>query len=294
MRLGRGLALAERVVVRYPWKADSPQLFILGLPRSGTTLVYQYVVHRLKVAYLTNAVGRRRASPCVTTALSRLRLDNYRSDFQSRYGKVDGTLAPREAGGVWARFFGYEGYVRADDLDASTVQTLQRTVFCTQRAFGGAPFVNKNVKHMLRLDALATHFPDSRFLVVQRDLGHVALSLLRARQASGDAKRWWSVKPDDHDEISTLSPAEQVARQVQSLHARLNAEVGALAVNRVHRVEYEAFCAEPETLIEELRRALGPVRLRNPPERCFDAARPRAQTDEELRLLELVESVASA
>ncbi len=65
--MGVGLAyrilrpLEQRMVSR-AGPVPAPRLFILGLPRSGTTLVSQYIVHRLKVAYLTNATREAKAS----------------------------------------------------------------------------------------------------------------------------------------------------------------------------------------------------------------------------------------
>jgi hypothetical protein len=52
------LRAAERMFVSHSRPVSAPRLFILGLPRWGTTLVYQYIVHRLKVALLTNGVLR--------------------------------------------------------------------------------------------------------------------------------------------------------------------------------------------------------------------------------------------
>jgi Sulfotransferase family len=289
----RLLNLTERVVLHYPWQASSPQLFILGLPRSGTTLVYQYIVHRLRVAYFTNGVGSRRRAPCLTTLLEKIRFGDYRSDFRSDYGKVAGRVAPREAGPVWARFFGSEQYVTASELDPSSARTLARTVACTQRLFGDAPFVNKNVKHMLRIDALATIFPRSHFLVVERDTPAVAVSLLRARQEKGDASGWWSVKPPDYDEIVRLPPLVQVARQLSSLDAQLRIDLAALPPERVHRVDYERFCAQPETLTRQLRGPLGDVKARNPAVARFEAVPARPRTSEEAELVELVRTEAA-
>jgi hypothetical protein len=285
------LKLAERALLARDWTSDQPDLFILGLPRSGTTLVYQFVVHRLRVAYFTSGVGRLPRSPCMVTRWERRRHGEYRSNFQSHYGSMAGAAAPHEAGEVWARWFGYEDYVRFDQLDPDAITGLRRTVACVQHAFGNAPFVNKNVKHLLRLDALARVFPRAQFLVVRRHLPDTALSVLRARHANqGDPRRWWSARPPDYEALKDLSPAAQVAGQLRSLQRRLDQDLAALPAGRVHAIDYADFCREPESLIERIRPALGNPAFRQDAVPPFEVTTSRPRTDEERALLHLLDS----
>ena len=281
---------AERALLVLPFRSDQPQLFILGLPRSGTTLIYQYVVHCLNVAYFTNGVERARWYPCLMTAYQRRRYGDYQSDFKSRYGQVEGPVAPHEAGGVWGRFFDNDAYVRYEDLTPQKLQFLRRTVFCVQ---GNKPFVNKNVKHLLRINALASVFPNAHFLIVERGLPDVAVSVLRARYKNqGNAAAWWSAKPPNYEALKNLTPAEQVAGQVIALRERMEQDLAALP-ERVLRVHYEDFCREPEALIEQLRDTIGPVETRNPPKVSFALSVNKPETDEERQVVALVQTAAN-
>lgn len=289
----RPLALLERALLRLPVDSTQPVLFVLGLPRSGTTLVSQYLVHRLDLAYFTNGVGARPATPLLTTALEHFRYGGYRSDFRSDYGKVQGAAAPREAGGVWGRFFGFEHYVRYEDVAPADVLALRRLVGAVQRVFGGAPFVNKNVKHLLRLHALAHIFPASRFLVVRRSLADVGLSILRARRKLlPDVSQWWSVKPPDYEALRQLPPLEQVVGQVLSLRSRLHADLGELPAERTLWIDYESFCRRPESVVELARQAVGERRLRNEAVRAFPVARNAPNDAEERSLAERLDERA--
>jgi len=282
-----GWRYLERGLLTLPFQTNLPQLFILGLPRSGTTLVYQYVVHCLNVAYFTNGVERARWYPCVMTAYQRRRYGQYQSDFKSRYGQVDGPVAPHEAGGVWGRFFDNEAYVRYADMTPEQVRLLQRTVFCVQ---GTLPFVNKNVKHLLRIDALQKAFPNAHFLIVERNLPDVAVSVLRARHKNrGNPAEWWSARPTNYESLKNLTPAEQVAGQLFALRERMEQDFAGLS-ERVLRIQYEDFCRQPETLIEQLQEAIGPVETRNPPKVSFALSVNRPETDEERRVVGLVGS----
>ena len=291
MRLPARVSLretVERLVLRLHWPVERPVVFVLGLPRSGTTLVYQYLVHRLEVAYWTNGVGLHPNAPVVTSFLER-RHGPYRSDFRSRYGKVEGVAAPREAGSVWGRFFDLERYTRAEDVRPGDAEALRNLVAATQRVFGGTPFVNKNVKHMLRIDALARVFPESLFLVVRRRPQDVALSILRARlELLADPTQWWSVRPPDHERLAGLPVEEQVAGQVLSLRRRLDADLAALPEGRVLRLDYERFCREPDACLGPLRRTLGTVVERGGPAGPFAALHHAPADAREHRLLSLL------
>lgn len=284
------LSVIEKAILSRKYQSAQPQLFVLGLPRSGTTLVYQYIVHRLKVAYLTNGVGNYPQSPCLVTFLQTRLHREYQSDFKSYYGKVTGPVAPREAGSFWGRFFSFERYVRHEDVNTKDMDTLKNTIACVQHIFHNKPFVNKNVKHMLRIDALSKIYPNSYFLVVERKLQDVALSVIRGRYASlNDPREWWSVKPPSHEELKHLPVTEQVARQLISLREKMERDFSNVPAEKILRVKYEQFCKNPESLIMELKKNILSVEFRNPEELFFEQSINQPQNPEEEQLVKLVE-----
>jgi hypothetical protein len=289
----RSLQAVEAQLLRRFTEPALPPLFIFGLPRSGTTLVYQYIVHRLPVAYFTNGADRYPQFPCLLTWIRHRIHGPYRSSFQNSYGQAPGPAAPHEAGGVWGRFFGFHDYVRPDEISGEDALTLQRIVACTEWVFGGAPFVNKNVKHLLRLHTLASIFPEARFLIVKRNLEDVALSLLRGRYANtGTASDFWSVRPQNAEELADLPPHEQIPRQLLALTDRLHLDLQSIADDRVFGVEYEEFCNAPDRLIGQVAPALG---VEPDPEcrevECFQVSRNEPETPEEKRLVSVLSSM---
>jgi hypothetical protein len=269
-------------------------LFILGLPRSGTTLTYQYIVHRLQVAYFTNGVGHYYRSPCVATFLQTRWYGPYSSDFRSEYGKVEGPIGPREAGSFWGRFFDLNKYSRFEDVISADMDKMRNTIACIQRIFHDSPFVNKNVKHMLRLHALSRIFPEAVFLVVLRDLADVAISIFRARRSRAEGSTaWWSVRPRDFAGLENLPVVEQVAQQVVRLDRQLRAEIRTLPESRVLFLQYERFCETPEELIGRVRSAIGPVEDNNPPQASFRTMTHEAADEDEQWLLERVRTLAT-
>ena len=280
----------ERLILLADRMPVGPQLFILGLPRSGTTLIYQYIVHRLKVAYFTNGVGTLPNAPCLATLIQSRIYGDYASDFISHYGKVRGPAAPREAGGFWGQFFDPDSYVGFDELSKDDVTRLRKTIAIVERSFHGAPFVNKNVKHLLRIEALKKTFPNCHFLVVERDQVQVALSLLRGRyETQADPRQWLSARPTNYQTLATRSLVEQISGQLASLNARLEKDLSKLDGGEVTRVDYVDFCKNPEELIGRLRPAVLDVETRSPAIPQFAISRKTPRSDEEESLVRLVQ-----
>lgn len=278
----------ERIMNRFDGDPGA-QLFILGLPRSGTTLVYQYIVHRYHVAYFTNGVASHPYNPCQTTSRQHKQYPPYRSDFRSHYGHSEGTMAPNEAGSYWWRFFGEGRYTALSDMSADDIHDIQKTVATIQAVFDGALFVNKDVKHILRIDALARMFPRSHLLVIERNATDVALSILRGRKdLTGNYTSWTSAKPPEYDHLKDLPAAQQICGQVVGLSGRLQHDLDHVDPSRVHRIAYEQFCQCPERAMESVAEIFSGVGTKNPLVTEFPARSREPQGPIEKELADLV------
>ena len=166
---------------------------------------------------------------------------------------------------------------------------MRRTIGCIQTIFGGAPFVNKNVKHLLRLAPLAKVFKNAHFLVVERALEDVALSVLRARhESAGGAQNWWSAKPSNFLELKNLPIPEQIAGQLISLKQQLYRDLEALESQHSTIINYEHFCSDPESIVEESRGKIKGLSCRGPAERKFTQSVNSAETPTERQLVRVL------
>ena len=294
----RYISVAERVLQRIllpleQWQVRvashprGPQIFILGLPRSGTTLAYQYLAHRLDVAYFTSGANRFPGIPCTITRLQRTINGRYRSDFTSFYGQSRGAMAPHEAGAFWMRYFDPDSYVSESDLAPGGVDRLQRTIGAIEAGFGYRPFINKNVKHLLRIRSLASIFPRAVFVVMEREPEDVALSILRGRGVFNERlEDWWSVRPPDYPRLRSLPVAEQIAGQVVSLQARMKSDFASMDPSRLLRVSYPEFCRNPEGLSDAVADLLNLSNRRNEPVQSFPVLRSEPGSDVEEQLIQ--------
>lgn len=229
----------------------SPPLFITGLPRGGTTLVYQAICHRFRLSYTPMLTNRMPACPAFATRLVRRRVRSYESNFQSDYGRSDSPGGPGESR-IWNLWF--DRYSPQETL--SEAHPHARRVV---RSFGqiericGAPVVTKNPRLTQWLRPLSELFPTARFLIVVRDPRAVGLSLLRRRYQRGrNPTKWYSVLPRGHEELQSRSPAGQVAGQVEGILRGLHENIKTIGPERFMVVTYEDFCADPATSLDRL------------------------------------------
>jgi hypothetical protein len=249
-----------------------PPIFILGLPRGGTTLVYQTLCHCFELAYTPMLTNYLPFAPALTTWFCRKRQARYSSDFESHYGMTKGTASPGE-GVMWNIWFLKDKhYQKGSDLEEGKARQIVSLVGRVER-ISGRPFVNKNLKHYNYLGVLAELFPAAVFLVVLRQPRDVAFSILRARiEKQGDPKTWYSTKPSSYAHLLQLPPEKSVVGQIKGLMEDLQKDIQRIGPDRFAVLCYEDFCNSPPGKIKGLRDFMGshgiPLQRRQrPPER---------------------------
>ncbi|MEN8154148.1 MAG: sulfotransferase [Acidobacteriota bacterium] len=285
------LKKTENILIGRKFNVSQPQFFILGLPRSGTTLVYQYIIHRLDVAYFTNKAGEYGFAPCVITYLSKMINKPYISDFKSKYGKSNGKMAPREAGSFWLRFFDKNSYQLINSVNKNDISIIRKTIFCIKSIFSNAPFVNKNVKHLLRIKILNEIFPNSFFIIVNRDITDVGLSILDARkQIFSDLNKWWSVQPLNYNKIKDMDPLDQIGYQIFSINKKLNDDLKTISDKKIIYLDYSEFCRNPEKIINTIIEKSHKISYKNPPVKSFSERKRKAVNSDEKKLIEIIKT----
>ena len=108
-----------------------PTLLIMGVPRSGTTLMLQVLAASGRFGYPSNLIARFYGNPSIGVAIQKVLIENdhegqlwpgvrnWRSD--SQLGRTYGALAPSEFWYYWRRFFCFEDEHRLDDEALSRV-----------------------------------------------------------------------------------------------------------------------------------------------------------------------------
>ncbi|MCO5090660.1 sulfotransferase [Bosea sp. (in: a-proteobacteria)] len=272
MRLEGSLARLNAIVapVQAALEADCaepriPPVFILGPPRSGTTVVSQLLASTGRFGMATNFVARFWQAPAlglmIQDALG-LAKDGVESSLSSKRGVTKGWTEPSEFGYFWSRWFDLGqpthalGEAERRRFDAVG---LRRSLAAMEQVAGLPLAMKNNSWFTLNADLLAEAFPGCVLVVCEREPFFVAQSIwLQRLDLFGDASRWWSVRPADHDEIVKLPPLAQVAAQAVSIATGMAASLARAGTARIIRVPYDALARSPrETIGGIIGRALG-------------------------------------
>lgn len=229
-------------------------VFIVGPPRSGTTLLYEALVTRFHFAYFSNASHRLHRTPVSATKLFRRTIRDWTGSFESTYGKIAGWGAPCEAGWIWDRWRDALEPTEGDRLRIDPGREMRSTLDALS-AMLGAPFLGKNVELSECLPVLDRLFPGCVFLEIRRDPGDCIRSIHRLRErrlGTGHLKQWLSVKPRGWDTFRDAEPIEQIAAQVFGVHRDVAEDARRIGTGRVHTVHYESLCANPHLEMERI------------------------------------------
>ena len=290
-------------------EASGP-LFIVGAPRSGTSLLYKLLCLHPEAAWISNWSRRALGVPAVASLnrLVRRPSDLRRSVWFGADGANAYVYGRRRA--AWERLYpmpveGEPVYRQCGIGPGGT----DRQATCLRRAFaglrrwsGGRVLVSKRIANNQRIPFLSAAFPTARFVHLIRDGRAVAYSLTRVDWWEdgvvwwyGDTPRRWRERGGDPWELAAIHWVRELASIGEGL--------GAVAPERQLELRYEELVAEP---VAVLRRVAGLAGLADDPgwvaelgrlrypnkneawrERLAPAARERVETIQREELLRL-------
>lgn len=234
-----------------------PILYIVGVPRSGTTLLSQLVSRYLPVGYINNLIARCWLRPAIGIALSRSLFGDHAREgitFHSSYGTTQEVVGPHEFGYFWRHWLPLDqapNHHLSAEAQASVDQPgLKRALEEEILGAFGAPVVFKNVICGFHAALLTRLHPASLFIHITRDPYAAATSILEARHLRyGSYDVWWSLKPSSYPFRHRGDPAAEVAQQVLDCRQEFERELAQPGV-RSMTVTYEDLCASPATVLD--------------------------------------------
>lgn len=260
------------------------RLFVTGVPRSGTTLLYQLLCASGALGWVSNVAARFYRNPAFGAGVQEL-LRPLLADpvpvFTSEYGRTGSWAAPHEFGFYWSRHLPF------DDSHEPTAEELEEVDWTeVERELAGLsgvlgrPLVFKNNILACVTPALGAHLPGALFLELRRDPADVAHSILRARRVEvGGESAWWSTRVRGWRALQERPPVEQIVEQIARIDAAHDRARAALGATRWRVVSYEELCRDPRGTVGA---ALawagvdGVGELERLPER-FEPSRPRPE-----------------
>jgi hypothetical protein len=249
-------------------------LFIVGAPRSGTSLLYKLLCLHPEAAWISNWT-RRAPGVAPVAAVNRLarrptsrrRAVWFGSDTANAY-----VYGRRRS--LWERLYPmpvegeplYEHCGIGQNplvLPAGGAQAETQQAACLRHRFaglrrwsGGRVLVSKRIANNQRIPFLATAFPDARFVHLIRDGRAVAYSLSRVDWWEGEVVWWYGDTPRRWRERGG-DPWELVATHWIRELASIQEGLGAVAAERQLELRYEALVGDPAALVTRVARFAG-------------------------------------
>lgn len=223
-----------------------PMLFIVGSPRSGSTLLYLVLANALDVSWFPNISQMFTRSP-ITVAERFARTEKKPFKLANFFGNTPGLSLPNDGFSIWNRWHGNNRYIPR--ISAESIEPMRAFMSAWMARFE-KPLLNKNNRNTLCIRQLSEVFPTAHFVVINRDTSDTARSLVRARQfVQGSKHRAWGLLSHSTHKDDELGYIDDVCDQISEIRDQMNAGISAIDPDRVTKVSYEDLCREPVRIV---------------------------------------------
>lgn len=219
---------------------------IVGLPRSGTTILFQLLARTGVVGYPSNVMAPYWRVPVVGARLQRqLAQSKPTVSMHSVAGRTREPLDPHEFGYFWRHALGHSSNTLHPDLEGWSWDQLQAALDSICEAFD-APTVHKNFLALGHGAGMRHHLRRSKFIVLARDPRDVAASLWSVRQKiEVPEEATFGLDPgvDEGDDL-----AHRIIAQVRTLEAARRAFIEGDHDDTMV-VDYTTLCQSPREVV---------------------------------------------
>lgn len=231
-----------------------PPIFIIGPPRTGSTLLTQIITHCFKVCYFSNLMMKFPESPVLIAAmLGYINHCNPGYSFKSNYGEIDGWKSHSHGLKIfnrWLNSSGRNANKNTEYLSNKNFKEMRNTVSMLEIIFN-APFVNKSQSNSLRIKAISTIFPEALFIRVKRDPVLSAQSVLLYKRT---LNRWTFIKPKNFSEIRFKSDIEKACEIILGIENEIDHQINKIEKDKVLLVRYEELCKSPVLVMDKIKK----------------------------------------
>lgn len=232
-------------------------IFIIGAPRTGSTILYQTLTNQLDVLYVDNLVCRFDKNFFFGFWLcNKLFKQKAHNCFKSNHGDTSkcGFHAPSECGSFWYRWLPMDRhFIDYDDITDDMVKEIREEITAITNYFD-KPLVFKNLNAGQRLRLLKKCFPEAKFIFIKREPIFTAQSILKAKRKVNIAdNEFWSVMPKNYKQLERLNSYEQIIKQIYYIEKQILDDSALFAKDNFLNIDYRDLGNEFETTLQTCR-----------------------------------------
>ncbi len=257
--LNQSLSSEEGVLQKKYQGINNEIYFIVGLPRSGTTLLSQLLINTFDFGYFYNKIAKYYSAPLF--GYSKIKPRDIKSlNLDSALGITLGDFAPHEFSYFWQNWLKFKGHDEPsiDLLDQVNWSTLSDKLHAISNIQSQNLLVKSVTYTNFIIEHLSEKIPNAKFILIERDPFFVVQSILESRvKQYGSEDTWWSLRPKEYKKWENLSPVKQVANQVIYSSAKIDQQLNAIDPSKVFRICYEELVKDMELILGSLSEKFG-------------------------------------
>jgi len=236
-------------------------VFIIGAPRTGSTILYQAITNRFDVLYIDNLTCLFHQFLPLGMKLSKFFYsDSAHNVSSSHFGKTTnfGLHAPAECGNFWYRWLPKDKhFIDYDDFDDRVVKEIHQEIYSVIKK-ERKNFVFKNLNAGQRLRLIRKVSPNAKIIFIRRNPLETALSIYKSR-IKNDVKddEWWSIMPPNVKELNKLPLFEKIVKQIYYLEKQIMRDKKLFPQKKFLTIDYKTFLDNPENILEIIKKFMG-------------------------------------
>ena len=230
---------------------SSPPVFIIGPPRSGTTVLYQLLCKHFNFGYTNNFVADWYNIPITATRLYNIFSSQTSSiELTSNYGKSSNLYGPNEFGKFWYRWFSKTHELKDN---YPLIENKLRLEIAGLTKIHQKPMLFKNVINSMRINVLSQIFDNSIFIVLNRENLDIAQSILNARiELYNNKNHSWSVITSALQTDPEIPYYKQIVHQIRGVTSNINLARKNIGDNKFIFVDYKELCNNTDQVLKSI------------------------------------------
>jgi len=247
--------ILEFFLVKKKKKLIYPIFVIIGNPRTGGTLIHQFLSKTGRFSFFTNFHGLFYKSPVLASKIDKIfKISNINKiTFNSINGRTYGLSNVSEFGFFWKNVL-KKRILNNQDMKKVNTEKIINILSHIQRIYAKPILIKNPTFFNFNIGFFYNSIPNLYFIVCERDPIQISQSIYLSRiKENNDFIKWWSIKPPNYQNlINKTDVFDQITHQVLSIKNDINWQISKLNPNRFIRVNYENFIKDPEKLLKEI------------------------------------------
>jgi len=243
----------EKMLPKKKAARDVPVVFVVGIHRTGSTLVAQFLADTFPFFPIGNFSTLFRKSSFIPYRLATPFLrQGSKKHYRNYYGISTGLYAIGDAYEFWDQWFGKDHYTAAGMSDHRKAENLKQHFINIHQACK-RPLITKNNRNSLMIEDLYRLFPKAFFIVVERDALSVIRSTIQASRDFFGMGDLWGLLPDESFNPNDFENLQEAATvQYLELNRKIEFQLANLPPEAYIKISYGEFCRNPETIQQKI------------------------------------------